>query len=379
MYSTYLGGASEDNGANMQGDIEIDSAGNAYVVGYTSSSDFPVESPIQTTLNGAGDIFVSKIDASGSTLLFSTYMGGSANESYQWVDMVLDTNEDLIVVGNTYSSDFPTTAGAYQEIYSGGSTDVFVTKISMDVDSDGDGTFDDIDNCPDIINVDQNDVDGDGIGDACDDSDGDGFFDDVDNCPLDPAKTDLGQCGCGVADTDSDGDGIADCNDTCPLDPTKVAPGTCGCGVADIDSDGDGIADCIDTCPLDPLNDIDGDGLCANVDSCPTEDATGFDVDNNGCIDSASGIIATIDTLVTEGVIDASLRNSLFSKAENAEKSLNKDKVCIAIKQFAALISQVNDQRGNKISNEAADEVIAYANSAIAYFETQLPVGETCP
>ena len=130
------------------------------------------------------------------------------------------------------------------------------------------------------------------------------------------------------------------------------------CGTADTDSDGDGIADC---------NDI-----------CPTEDATGFDVDNNGCIDSASGMITIIDTLVTEGVIDTTMRNSLVSKAENAEKSVNKDNICAAINQFEAFINQVNAQRGNKISNEAADEVIAYADSVIAYFESQLPAGASC-
>ena len=73
------------------------------------------------------------------------------------------------------------------------------------------------------------------------DTDGDGTYDCHDDCPDDPAKTAAGECGCGVADTDSDGDGTADCNDDCPDDPAKTVPGDCGCGVADTDGDGDGV------------------------------------------------------------------------------------------------------------------------------------------
>jgi len=96
------------------------------------------------------------------------------------------------------------------------------------------------------------------------DSDGDGTPDCNDNCPNDPNKTDPGICGCGVADTDSDGDGTPDCNDGCPSDPNKTEPGICGCGVADTDSDGDGTPDCNDNCPAvwnPSQQDTDGDGV----------------------------------------------------------------------------------------------------------------------
>gem|GEM_PF-5911019 len=96
------------------------------------------------------------------------------------------------------------------------------------------------------------------------DSDGDGTNDCVDGCPNDPDKTEPGICGCGIADDDSDGDGVADCVDGCPNDPDKTEPGICGCGIADDDSDGDGVADCVDNCP-DIANpdqaDSDGDGI----------------------------------------------------------------------------------------------------------------------
>ena len=63
------------------------------------------------------------------------------------------------------------------------------------------------------------------------DTDGDGTPDCLDGCPNDPAKIAPGACGCGVSDTDSDGDGTPNCLDLCPNDPAKVAPGECGCGV----------------------------------------------------------------------------------------------------------------------------------------------------
>ena len=103
------------------------------------------------------------------------------------------------------------------------------------------------------------------------DSDGDGTPDPFDGCPEDPQKITPGDCGCGLPDVDTDGDGTADCVDDCPTDPTKTAPGDCGCGLPDTDSDGDGAADCIDPCIHDPGDDADGDSYCADVDNCPGE------------------------------------------------------------------------------------------------------------
>ena len=72
------------------------------------------------------------------------------------------------------------------------------------------------------------------------------------------------------------------------------------------------------------------------------------------------------------------MQNSLSSKVENAEKSANKDNICAAINQLESLENQVNAQRGNKISGEAADEIIAYTDSVIAYLLSQLASGESC-
>jgi hypothetical protein len=127
-----------------------------------------------------------------------------------------------------------------------------------------------------------------------------------------------------------------------------------------------------------PGVDTDGDGIPDHEDVCPFEDATGFDVDADGCLDSMSGLADMLDTLVSEGVIAEELRNSLISKVENAEKSASKDNICAAINKVEALIREVNAQRGKKISDEAADDVIAYAESVIARLLATLPPGESC-
>ena len=114
----------------------------------------------------------------------------------------------------------------------------------------------------DFFGVVQNGVDIVRLQISCVDSDGDGTCDAVDGCPNDPNKIAPGACGCGTSDTDTDTDGTPDCTDACPDDPNKIAPGACGCGVVDADSDGDGVPDCIDACPgIDDLADANGDGI----------------------------------------------------------------------------------------------------------------------
>jgi hypothetical protein len=115
------------------------------------------------------------------------------------------------------------------------------------------------------------------------DSDGDGTPDSSDGCPNDANKIAVGQCGCGNLDTDTDSDGTADCNDACPTDATKITGGVCGCNVPDVDSDNDSTFDCNDQCPSDgnkiaPLycgcgeleTDSDSDTIPDCVDNCVT-------------------------------------------------------------------------------------------------------------
>jgi len=151
-----------------------------------------------------------------------------------------------------------------------------------DIDSDGDGTPDCIDECPDNP---EKILTGDCGCDTPDvDTDGDSVPDCLDQCPEDPDKIFPGLCGCGVSEIDSDADTVLDCLDECPEDPLKIIPGECGCGVPEIDTDGDSVLDCLDTCPEDPLKllpgdcgcgipetDRDGDGVPDCIDQCPDD------------------------------------------------------------------------------------------------------------
>jgi hypothetical protein len=115
VYSTYLGGSgptgseATSDGANA---VAVDSAGNAYVVGHTASTDFPTVNPFQATFRGGSVIgsnaFVAKFNASGSALLYSTYLGGSFSDGASGV--AVDSAGSAYVVGSTGSPDFPTAA-----------------------------------------------------------------------------------------------------------------------------------------------------------------------------------------------------------------------------------------------------------------------------
>ncbi len=132
-YSTYLGGASNDYGTG----IAVDNAGNAYVTGYTNSANFPITSgSFQTTCGGgcsgtSVDAFVTKLDPTGSFLVYSTYLGGVGNDYGNGI--AVDAAGDAFIVGQTFSSTFPTTAGAFQTSCSGGSCssgDAFITELN---------------------------------------------------------------------------------------------------------------------------------------------------------------------------------------------------------------------------------------------------------
>ena len=101
-YSTYLGGA----GDQAKG-VAVDSSGNAYVTGTTVSTAFPVANPLQSSNKSkSGTAFVSKLNSSGSALVYSTYLGGSVSEQANAI--AVDPSGDAYVTGSTCSSDFPT-------------------------------------------------------------------------------------------------------------------------------------------------------------------------------------------------------------------------------------------------------------------------------
>ncbi|MBN2134607.1 MAG: SBBP repeat-containing protein, partial [Acidobacteria bacterium] len=120
VYSTYLGGSGSEVGYG----IAVDSFRQAYITGYTISSNFPTVNQYQTD-QGSADVFVTKLSSSGSSLAYSTYLGGSGND--EGYGIAVDSTGAAYITGNTNSSDFPT-ANQYQTDQ--GSTDVFVTKLA---------------------------------------------------------------------------------------------------------------------------------------------------------------------------------------------------------------------------------------------------------
>ena len=123
VYSTYLGGDTDDF---SQG-IAVDSSGNAYVTGTTSSTNFPTTAgAFQTVEAGNYDVFVTKLNPTGTGLAFSTYLGG--NGSDQGLGINVDSTGSVYVVGGTDSTNFPTTASAFQTAL-GGLQNAFVTKL----------------------------------------------------------------------------------------------------------------------------------------------------------------------------------------------------------------------------------------------------------
>jgi hypothetical protein len=124
-YSTYLGGIGNDSADTLA----VDASGNAYVVGLTFSSDFPTTvGAFQTSLSGTNDVFVTKVDSAGTALVYSTYLGGNREDFPGTI--AVDTGGEAYVVGYTTSRNFPTTTGAFQTIYGGGASDVFVSKLN---------------------------------------------------------------------------------------------------------------------------------------------------------------------------------------------------------------------------------------------------------
>jgi hypothetical protein len=128
LYSTYLGGSFEDQGDG----IAVDASGNAYVAGWAYSHDFPVTSGAFQTLNNAPltgtNAFLAKLSAWGTSLTYSTYLGGSYSDGAGGI--ALDRSGSPYVVGAAGSYDFPVTANAFQKVNNAnGLSTSFVTRF----------------------------------------------------------------------------------------------------------------------------------------------------------------------------------------------------------------------------------------------------------
>ncbi len=128
-YATFLGGSDEDIGRA----IAIDVTGNVYVTGSTESPDFPTTpGAFDRSCNGCDDVwsdaFVAKLNASGTELVYSTFLGGNSFDD--GTAIVEDSTGSAYVAGQTWSSDFPTTTGAFDTSFNGGSGDIFIVKLN---------------------------------------------------------------------------------------------------------------------------------------------------------------------------------------------------------------------------------------------------------
>lgn len=139
----------------------------------------------------------------------------------------------------------------------------------------------------------------------------------------------------------------------------------------DINGDGDKYDNILAYLTL-PVN-SESNEIPDNSEASPDEDATDYDADADGSIYSISGLASLIETLIEEASIDKKMKNSLLAKIDNAEASADKDNIDAAVNQLEAMINQVTAQRGKKILDGAADDIIAYTNNVISGFLDQLP------
>jgi hypothetical protein len=126
VYSTFLGGT----GTEHAGGVAVDGSGNAYIAGGTTSTNFPVLGAIQSVNGGSEDVFLTKINAAGSQIVYSTYLGGNGGGSSELASGVaVDSAGNAYLAGVTNSANFPVTAGAFQTGFNG-FADAFAAKIN---------------------------------------------------------------------------------------------------------------------------------------------------------------------------------------------------------------------------------------------------------
>src|SRR5262249_30866682 len=121
-YSTYLGGNVDDSAWG----VTVDATGSAYVVGSTTSTDFPTLGFFQGANGGSSDAFIAKLNAAGTALIYATYLGGNGWDGASGV--IADGAGNAYLAGNTFSTNFPTQAPV-QATNAGGS-EVFIAKLN---------------------------------------------------------------------------------------------------------------------------------------------------------------------------------------------------------------------------------------------------------
>lgn len=151
--STFLGGSGNDGlnlpkqsggplvvnyGDEMRGDVITDEAGHVYVSSVTASHDFPIVNGFDNTFNGSTDGLVAKLTPDLSSIVWSSYVGGSGFDAAYSIKF--DPNENIVLAGGTTSADFPTTAGAYQPAFNG-IVDGWIARVAADGSAIMNATF----------------------------------------------------------------------------------------------------------------------------------------------------------------------------------------------------------------------------------------------
>jgi hypothetical protein len=126
VYSTYIGGTGEER----EGRLAVDSEGSVVIAGVTASSNFPISAnAFSSTLQGAVDSFVARLNPAGSAIVYSTFIGGSVAD--QITAVTYGPGGSIYATGLTNSTNFPTTAGVFDTSFNGGSVDGFVFHLNL--------------------------------------------------------------------------------------------------------------------------------------------------------------------------------------------------------------------------------------------------------
>lgn len=248
LASTFIGGSSHD----MAYGLAVDSTDNVFVTGETRSSDYPTTTgAYDESYNTNRDVFVSKLNSDLSSLLASTFIGGSGDDNAHAI--AIDSTDNIFITGDTDSNGYPTTPGAYDTSNNGGK-DIFVSKLNNDLSILSASTFIGGSSCDHVYGL---------VIDPTDNV----FISGTTGCrgaipsnyPTTPGAYDTTHNGDWTIrdafvskldsdlSADSDNDGIPDNDDNCPTN----------CNVNQLDADNDGIGDVCDN----PV--ADGCGGCA--------------------------------------------------------------------------------------------------------------------
>jgi hypothetical protein len=298
----FIASAAVTNSTNSEITLRFRDEDDSMVWEGGAEQDFKLEGSSVRVIGGRADrsTIVLQLSGNASTATGITYEGGKFGQASArpWMSNArgvgaLAFHNFPISVSDVDADGVSDPADNCPAVANPGQADLDGDGIGdlCDNDVDGDAISNAADNCSSIPNPDQSDSDGDGIGDACDnDTDGDGIDNSTDNCPAltNPDQTDTDLDGTGdLCDTDLDGDGLSNPIDNCVDVANMDQVDSDGDGVGDacdLDTDGDGIDDFADNCPATPnanQSDLDGDSL---GDLCDTDmDGDVFENGTDNC------------------------------------------------------------------------------------------------